>query len=217
MEEPSQTKTGSSMQPNESFPIEERLLFGLEQVVQAVGFLLERRSRDSAISPLQLRILLTLLKTGAKHTVGGTAEELSVTPATVSDAVASLVKKGLLAKKRGTEDGRVAHLALSARGKRLAVSQTVPDELIDLIRTLSKGEQESLLLVLIKLIRGFQERGMIPIARMCTNCRFFSPNAYPNSKKPHHCGFVEAPFGDRELRIECPDYAAPAGLNVLKD
>ncbi len=204
------------MRYDESFPIEERLLFGLEQVVQAVGFLSERRSRDCALSALQLRIVTTLLKKGAKRTVGGVAEELSLTPATVSDAVASLVRKGFLSKKQGTEDARVSHLSLSPRGKRLALSQTAPGELVDLIRTLSKGERESLLLVLIKLIRGFQERGMIPIARMCANCRFFSPNAYPDSVKPHHCGFVEAPFGDRELRIECPDYAAPTGLKMSK-
>jgi DNA-binding MarR family transcriptional regulator len=203
------------MPHDESFTIEERLLFGLEQVVQAVGFLFERRSRDSALSPLQLRILMALLKKGVKRTVGGIAEELSLTPATVSDAIAALVKKGFLTKKRRPEDARVADLALSPRGKRLALSQAAPDEMIGLIRTLSKGEQEALLLVLIKMIRGFQDRGMIPIARMCANCQFFSPNAYPDSNKPHHCGFVEAPFGDRELRIECPDYAAPAALNAL--
>lgn len=204
------------MRDDESFPIEERLLFGLEQVVQAIGFFSERRSRDRAISALQLRIVMTLLKQGAKLTVGGVAEELSLTPATISDAVASLVHKGFLIKKRRTEDGRVSDLTLSRRGKRLALSQAAPEEMIGLIRTLSKGEQESFLVVLMKLIRGFQERGMIPIARMCANCRFFSPNAYPNSNTPHHCGFVDAPFGDRELRIECPDYASPAGLNMAK-
>ncbi|MER3418788.1 MAG: MarR family transcriptional regulator, partial [Chloroflexota bacterium] len=25
--------------------------------------------------------------------------------------------------------------------------------------------------------------------------------------RPHHCAFVDAPFGDRSIRLDCPDHA----------
>ncbi len=101
----------------------------------------------------------------------------------------------------------MVHLSLSKEGRRLVRSQTASNEtLLETIRGLSQEEQEVFLVAIIKLIRGFQEKGLIPVARMCGNCRFFRPNIYSDPEKPHHCGFVNAAFGDRELRIECPDY-----------
>jgi hypothetical protein len=42
--------------------------------------------------------------------------------------------------------------------------------------------------------------------------RFFQPYRHPDPDRPHHCAFVDAPFGDGELRLDCPDHdAAPAG------
>lgn len=203
------------MNHDEGLPMEERLLFGLEQVVQALGIFYERHSRENAVSPLQLRILTTLLKRGVKQTVGGMAEEFSLTAATVSDAIASLEEKGLLTKDRQQGDRRVVHLSLSREGKRLVRSQTASNEtLLEMIRDLSQVEQEVFLVAIIKLIRGFQEKGLIPVARMCANCRFFRPNVYSNSEKPHHCGFVNAAFGNRELRIECPDYEVVSNSQI---
>jgi hypothetical protein len=50
-----------------------------------------------------------------------------------------------------------------------------------------------------------QERGAIPVAKMCVTCRYFRPNVHPDPERPHHCAFVDAPFGDRSLRLDCPD------------
>jgi hypothetical protein len=42
---------------------------------------------------------------------------------------------------------------------------------------------------------------------MCVYCRFFRPYAHPDDpEQPHHCAFVNAPFGDRALRVDCPEY-----------
>jgi hypothetical protein len=56
------------------------------------------------------------------------------------------------------------------------------------------------------MIRSLQERQAIPAARMCVTCRFFDPYAHPESDRPHHCRFVDAPFGDAELRVDCLDH-----------
>jgi hypothetical protein len=65
---------------------------------------------------------------------------------------------------------------------------------------------------LVKMIRTLQERGEIPVSRMCVTCRFFRPRVHDDPTRPHHCAFVDAPFGDRSLRLECADHeAAPEG------
>ncbi|MGH3013133.1 MAG: MarR family winged helix-turn-helix transcriptional regulator, partial [Gaiellaceae bacterium] len=58
---------------------------------------------------------------------------------------------------------------------------------------------------LTKMIRVLQEQGRIPPARMCATCRYFRPNAHRDSERPHHCAFVDAPFGGGELRLDCAD------------
>jgi hypothetical protein len=52
---------------------------------------------------------------------------------------------------------------------------------------------------------------------MCVSCRFFRPFQHDDLARPHHCAFVDAPFGDGELRLDCPDFqtagADQAALN----
>jgi len=60
------------------------------------------------------------------------------------------------------------------------------------------------------MIAALQEQGRIPVARMCPTCRFFRPNVHDDPERPHHCAFVDAPFGDRSVRIDCPDHEPAA-------
>jgi len=69
-------------------------------------------------------------------------------------------------------------------------------------------EQTIFLRGLIKIIRKLQAQGQLSIAKMCVTCAFFQPNRYANSDRPHHCAFVNAPFGDRNLRLNCPEHVA---------
>jgi len=51
---------------------------------------------------------------------------------------------------------------------------------------------------------------------MCVTCRYFRPNAHDDPERPHHCAFVEAAFGDRNLRVDCLDHD-PAGAEVTEE
>ncbi|WP_457580419.1 hypothetical protein [Ensifer canadensis] len=76
----------------------------------------------------------------------------------------------------------------------------------DAFKSLSALEQENLLLHLVKIIRTLQASGASPQQRMCVSCRYFQPNVYAGSKEPYHCAFVNAPFGQPALRIDCGEY-----------
>ncbi len=78
--------------------------------------------------------------------------------------------------------------------------------LLEAVDELSAAEQGALLRALTKMIRKLQLKGRIPVSRMCATCTYFRPNVYREPAAPHHCGFVDAPFGDAALRIECPDH-----------
>jgi DNA-binding Lrp family transcriptional regulator len=140
------------------------------------------------------------------------AEELAVTAASASDTVTALVEKELVQKTKAVDDGRAIAIFLTVKGERVA-SQVLdwPDFLLEVVSELSEIEQEVLLRGLLKTIALLQQKKQISINRMCINCQFFRPNIHPNSELPHHCTFVDAAFGDRDLRLDCTEQipAAP--------
>jgi hypothetical protein len=120
--------------------------------------------------------------------------------------VAALVKKGLVASGRSPGDRRRLTLTLTAAGEAEAGRAAGwPDFLAAVAEDLPAAEQGALLRLLVRLLRELQERGAVPVARMCVTCRFFHPHAHPDPERPHHCASVDAPFGDRHLRIDCPE------------
>jgi DNA-binding MarR family transcriptional regulator len=165
-----------------------------------------QRRRHDGLTPTQAQALATLAARGA-HRVGELARTLGVTQPTASDAVAALVRKGLVARERDSADGRAARLtATSAGTRRAAESAEWPDALLAAVDALSAEDQASLLRGLSAVIRELQQRGEIPVQRMCVTCRYFRPHVHAEAERPHHCAFVDAPFGDRALRLDCADH-----------
>ncbi|MGF1491727.1 MAG: MarR family winged helix-turn-helix transcriptional regulator [Microcoleaceae cyanobacterium] len=190
--------------------LEHRIAVGLSKI----GLVLKSQSwQDTGrqgLTPTQGQILSILRAKGASGMrLSRVAEELEVTAATASDAVKSLVEKELVHKTKAPDDGRAIAILMTSKGKQVAEQVADwPDFLMDGINDLSELEQEVFLRGLIKIIRKFQEKGQVSVAQMCVNCQFFQPNAYPESDQPHHCAFVDAAFGDRNLQIDCPDHVA---------
>ena len=86
-----------------------------------------------------------------------------------------------------------------------------PDVLLEAVRTLEAEEQAALYRALLKTVRALQVRGRIPVSQMCVTCSFFRPYAHAGSRQPHHCALVDAPFGDAQVRVDCPEHqAAPS-------
>lgn len=192
-------------------PVRRRVMMGLTKISLVLKSHAWQKAAPQGITPTQGQILTTLQRAPEGLRLTGLATELGVTLPTVSDAVSTLVEKGLVRKKRAMDDGRTLVLKLTAKGKRLAERVSAwPDFLMETVDDLTMEEQEIFLRGLVKMIRRLQEKGMIPVARMCVTCSFFRPNTYDDPQRPHHCGFLDAQFGDRNLQIECPEHdAAP--------
>ncbi|MGH7146427.1 MAG: MarR family winged helix-turn-helix transcriptional regulator [Nitrospiraceae bacterium] len=190
-------------------PLPHRLASALSKVSVSLKRRLWRDATMRRISPLQAQVL-AFLRRQPNHssTVSAITQMLGVTMPTASDVIAVLIKRGLLRKFRTEEDGRVFTVLLTARGRRRAEQVTGwPDFLLWAAELLPVEEQESLLRTLVKLIRSIQERGEIPVAKMCVTCTHFRPNVHAEDPlRPHHCALMDAPFGDRLLRIDCNEH-----------
>src|SRR6266568_4958554 len=156
------------------------------------------RAGRRGLNPTQGQVLVVLRAAGGQGLrVSELADRLAVATATVSDSVAALARKGLVTKQRDPAD------AEEAAGW--------PDVLLEAVRTLEADEQAALYRALLKTVRALQVRGRIPVSQMCVTCRFFRPDAHAGALRPHHCALVDAPFGDAQIRLDCPEHQpAPA-------
>ncbi|PSJ40533.1 MarR family winged helix-turn-helix transcriptional regulator [Allosphingosinicella deserti] len=209
-----------------SEPLSRRVTAGLAKI----GLVLRSRAWKGAglagVTPTQGQALALLREAPQGMKLAALAHLLGVSAPTASETVSALVAKQLAEKTPGS-DRRSLTLKLTQQGETIALrTADWPDFLGTAVETLDPSEQAAFLRALVKIIRALQENGDIPVQRMCVTCRHFRPYAHPGSPTPHHCAFVDAPFADRHLRLNCPEqepapaeqrdaawtrFAAPAG------
>lgn len=190
-----------------STPIETRIATGFARISTAMRSKAWAQAAANGLTPTQADILHLLASRNTPLRLSVIVEQLAVTAATASDAVSALVSKKLVEKGRAADDGRAIALKLTRAGAKLAAS--VADWtgfLAAAAGTLDEDEKAVMLKLIIKMIRTLQQRGDIPVNRMCVTCRYFAPNAHDNPRAPHHCHLVDAPFGERHLRLDCPEH-----------
>lgn len=191
-----------------SSPTATRIATGLSRIGTAMRHKAWQRATASGLTPTQADIIALLAARQVPVRLSTIAEQLAITAATASDAVASLVGKALVHKGRAPDDGRAVALSLTPAGAQLADSVSEWGGFMQMAAaTLSADEQTLLLRLIIKMIRAMQERGDIPLNRMCVSCRHFAPHRHADPANPHHCTLVDAPMGDRHLRLDCPEHA----------
>ena len=186
----------------------QRTLVALSKVGLALR---EQAWKDTAprgLNPTQAQVLMVLARSGPSGLrLSAIAAQLGVSAPTASDSVSALETKDLVAKGPAADDRRALAVTLTDEGESVARElATWPDLLLEAVDVLDEGEEAVLLKALLKVIRGLQERGRIAPSRMCVTCRYFRPHAHDDPRTPHHCAFVDAPFGDRDLRVDCVDH-----------
>ena len=163
-------------------------------------------SGQRGLTPTQSQILTVIAGSREPLGIKSIAERLAVTMGTASEAVSSLVEKGLVRKESSEADGRAVVVALSAKGKREASKAAAwPESMLGAIESLPDQQRAGLLRGLIGMVRALQEQGAVPTARMCVGCRYFRPNEHPGQPKPHQCQYIGAPIADTELRLDCEE------------
>jgi DNA-binding MarR family transcriptional regulator len=191
-----------------SEPLDRRLADGLTRLAAVARQLDWQAAAAAGLSPTQADILrfIAYRPEGARLTAA--AAHVGVRKATASDAVAALERKALVCKYADAADGRAVALKATPDGNRVA--QAWPSSFAPIVAGLSQAEQESLLGMVIKMIRQLQQRQLIAPQRTCVTCRHFRENVAPGTSTPHFCAFVGAPMAERHLRVDCAEHEAAA-------
>jgi DNA-binding MarR family transcriptional regulator len=207
--------------PRNPHAITERLREGLSRIGMAMRIDEWNRSKASGLNPTQLAILTLLEGRGAEGLgVREIAAHLGVSQPTATDSINALERKACLEKRPEAGDRRAVRVVPTAEGLAILKASDTGDGLAaTALGALDEREQEDLLLTLIKMIRRLQVAEAIPVQRMCVTCRHFSPFAHADAARPHHCHFVDAAFGQRDLRVDCRDHdeADPASRAATWD
>ncbi len=186
--------------------LNQRIAVGLGKLGTALRHHAWRGAAPLGLTPTQGQIL-SYLQMFPGATLLQVSNALGVRPATASEAVGTLAKKDLLRKERSGSDARALSLSLTPEGRGAAErAGEWPDFLARAVDGLERDEQRVFYRAVLGMIRALQERGEVPVARMCLTCRYFRPRVHDDENRPHHCALVDAPFGDRDLRIECPEH-----------
>ena len=188
-----------------SEPVSRRVTSGLTRIGIALRRQAWRGTESEGVTPTQAQALTVLGESAGGMRLAALAAQLGVSAPTMSARVDALVARGLVEKRAGT-DKRSVGLWLTSQGKALVERTTQsPDFLARAVGALDTQEQAGLLRSLVKLIRTLQIQGDIAPQRMCVTCRHFRPFAHSEEQLPHHCAYVDAPFGDQHLRLACPE------------
>ena len=156
------------------------------------------------LPPVQADILGLLATRPEGVRLSWLAEQLSISAASASDSVASLVGKELVAKVKAPDDGRAVVLRLTPAGRK--VHRKLSEALSfgeEAVSALPEADQAALFKHLLGLIQQLQQSEHFPALRSCTSCRHFRAGT---GSKPHHCMLVDAPLPSAWIRLDCPEH-----------
>ena len=190
-----------------SEPVAKRVTAGLTKIGQVLRSRAWKGATPAGVTPSQGQALALLRDAPEGMRLGAVARLLGVSAPTASDTMNALVAKGLAAKQAGS-DKRSINLVLTPAGEAIAdQTREWPAFLAEAVDTLDLTEQAAFLRSLVKVIRALQTNHDVPHQRMCVTCRYFRPKVHDDARNPHHCAYVDAPFGDRHLRLACPEHS----------
>lgn len=183
--------------------IDSKIVVALERISEAFRVLLWNESRENALSPIQIQILIFLLyQDDSKCKVSYLAQEFNMTKATISDSVKILLQKGFIKKQEDADDSRSYTIHLTITGKKVALHSAQFSNALELpITRLSNDQKEVMLTSLLNIIYDLNRNGIITIQRMCFTCV-----NYKKDVKGHYCNLLQTKLTNTDLRIDCPEH-----------
>lgn len=184
---------------------ESKIVASLERISQAFRVLLWNESKEHALSPIQVQILIFLLHhSEEKRKVTYLADEFNITKASISDTIKTLEQKELIRKDYEPHDTRSYIIRLTNKGIKIAEQTSLfTEELQVPIDKLHADDKENLFLSLIGIIQHLNKSGVITIQRMCSTCSYFIKGSAGSA---HFCKLLNQNLYSKDLRIDCPEH-----------
>jgi DNA-binding MarR family transcriptional regulator len=182
--------------------IDRKLLAAVERLGRALRAGRQQAATRHGVSLLGVSVLEALDDRSAKC-VGDLAAELDVSQPTVSDAVATLHKRGLIQRRRDPQDLRSNVASLTTRG--IDVARSIAEDLVPILSANSgtADERGIALRVLLEEITQLQVAGVITVNRSCLTCSHYQP---PTPASQAQCLLLGAPLTNQDLRVDCAEH-----------
>jgi DNA-binding MarR family transcriptional regulator len=186
--------------------VDRKIVDSLERISSAIDAFIHQRTDELGLNETQGRILMYLYQHPEQQgQTSKMAREMRRTKPTISDAVDSLVDKGFIERSLSEEDRRVMLLTLTETGEDAARTMVSwPEVLERYMDDFSSDQKRTVLTFLMNLMEGALEEGAIPVARMCTTCRFFNEDP-EETDSPYYCDLLDIPLDEETLRIDCDE------------
>ena len=192
---------------NGDIGLDRKVLAAVERLGRALRAARQQVATRHELSLLGLSVVETLADARPRR-VGDLAAELDVSQPTVSDAVATLDKRGLISRHRDPNDLRTTLVTLTSTGQTVAAD--IATELQPILRAESgtASERATTLRVLLGEIARLQQAGIISVNRSCLTCRHYQP---PGARTRARCLLLGSALRDQDLRVDCGEHE-PAPL-----
>lgn len=178
---------------------------GLEQLAALVRAQSWRGDGVPSLPPTQHAVLRMLDGAPEGQRARQIAERLGISAASLSDSLKTLEGKGWIERTPDPNDGRAAIVRLTPAGSSLTRKLLGGSQgLGALMRKLDPQDIGAFLRVTQLLVFEAQQQGLATGPRTCLGCRYFRPYG-GGADKPHFCAFIQQPFGDAELRVDCAE------------
>lgn len=180
-----------------------RIVAALDRIARGIRSHRQQVATASGLTPLQAELLRVVVDgTPPEAATGALAVELGVRQPTISDSLDALEHKGLIVRAPSPSDRRRSIATPTDSGRSRADDLRAADgRLRDVVASLPEAEQERVLGMLLALIEGMLDRGVIDVARTCTTCRFFR-----SDRDGIHCALLRIPLRPALLRVNCPEH-----------
>ena len=130
-----------------------RIMAALRQITHAVDTYSRRLKSEYDVTVPQLICMFAIIEKG-KSTTSAIAQNIHVANSTIVGILDRLEKKGLILRKRDTEDRRKVFVSATAKGKKLIADAPSPlqDKLLESLEKLPELEQTAIALSLEKIV-----------------------------------------------------------------
>jgi DNA-binding MarR family transcriptional regulator len=183
--------------------VDSKIVVALERLAEAFRVLLWNESKQNALSPIQIQLLIFLLfHSKDKCKVSYLAQEFNMSKPTISDSVKSLLEKGLIKKYEAPSDIRSYTIGLTHTGRQTAIkSANFADAIEQPLHALGDEQKTLMLSGLLQIIHQLNKAGIVTIQRMCFTCA-----SYSAEKDGHYCKLLGSKLTNSELRVDCKEH-----------
>lgn len=182
--------------------VNQKVLAAVERLGRALRAARQQAATRHELSLLGVSVLEILAPDRARR-IGDLAAELDVSQPTVSDAVATLDRRGLVQRRRDPADLRSTLVALTGTGEVVAAEIAAELRPAFAAEAGSEGDRATTLRVLLGEIARLQTAGIITINRSCLTCRHYQP---PGSRSTARCLLLDTALADQDLRVDCNEH-----------